>query len=122
MIKLTLALMLLPVFAQAEAFKISGDLYQFRQADGLLIARCEKNCDALKTIKKHKKINFDSLIKKGSFVNSVGSEVCDKVYKGKSLLGVAENQDRRAFCIFKDGSMVEMNSLSEYLTNKKIVK
>lgn len=36
-------------------------------------------------------------------------------------LGVAENQDGRAFCVFKDGSLVEINSLSAYLLEKKIV-
>ena len=41
--------------------------------------------------------------------------------KAESILGVAENQDGRAFCVFKDGSLIEINSLSSYLTEKKIV-
>jgi hypothetical protein len=62
-------------------------------------------------------------VRKGmTYPNSIGSDVCNKVYNAGSLLGVAENSDRRAFCMFKDKSMVEMNSLTSYLVDKKIVK
>jgi hypothetical protein len=106
----------------AESFKIAGDLVEFKDQDGLLLKGCEKKCDALKVIKKHKKIDLQSIRKDMQFSNSVGSDVCFKVYKADSLLGVAENSDRRAFCYFKDKSMVEMNSLSAYLVKNKIVK
>lgn len=106
----------------AESFKIAGDLVEFKDQDGLLLKGCEKSCDALKTIKKHQKINLLSIRKDMQFSNSVGSDVCNKVYQAEALLGVAENTDRRAFCYFKDKSMVEMNSLSDYLVKKKFVK
>ncbi len=106
----------------AESFKIAGDLVEFTNKDGLLLKGCEKNCEALKAIKKHRKINLDAIRKEMQFSNSVGSDVCHKVYQAESLLGVAENTDRRAFCYFKDKSMVEMNSLSAYLVKKKFVK
>lgn len=108
--------------AYAESFKIAGDLLEFKTVDGLIVRGCEKNCEALKVIKKHKKIDLKAARKGQAFTNSVGSDVCNKVYKADSLLGVAENTDRRAFCMFKDKSMVEMNSLSAYLVDKKIVK
>lgn len=105
----------------AESFKIAGDLVEFKDKDGLLLKGCEKNCDALKIIKKHQKINLEAIRKDMKFSNSVGSDVCHKVYRAEALLGVAENTDRRAFCYFKDKSMVEMNSLGGYLVKKKIV-
>lgn len=110
------------VSAYAETFKIAGSMLEFKTVDGLIVRGCEKNCEALKVIKKHKKIDLKEARKGQSFINSVGSDVCAKVYKADSLLGVAENTDRRAFCMFKDKSMVEMNSLSAYLVDKKIVK
>ncbi len=106
----------------AESFKIAGDLVEFKNQEGLLLKGCEKKCDALNVIKKHKKINLESIRKGMQFSNSAGSDVCFKVYKADSLLGVAENTDRRAFCYFKDKSMVEMNSLSAYLVKNKIIK
>jgi hypothetical protein len=108
--------------AFAESFKIAGDLVEFQTIDGLLVKGCDKKCDALNVIKKHKNINLSKIRKGMKYTNSVGSDVCDKVYKADSVLGVAENTDRRAFCFFKDKSMVEMNSLSAYLVEKKIVK
>lgn len=107
--------------ALAESFKIAGGLVSFELKDGLLLKGCDKSCIALETIKKHKKIDLVHVRKGMTFSNSVGSDVCDKVYKADSLLGVAQNGDRRAFCYFKDKSMVEMNSLSKYLLDKKIV-
>lgn len=108
--------------AFAETFKIAGDMLEFKSVDGLILKGCEKNCEALKVIKKHKKIDIKKVREGMQFANSVGSDVCARVYKANSLLGVAENKDRRAFCMFKDNSMVEMNSLSAYLVDKKIVK
>jgi hypothetical protein len=106
----------------AETFKIAGSLVELKKVDGLLVRGCEKKCDALTIIRKHNKISMAKVRKGQTFNNSIGSDVCDKVYKARSLLGVAENKDQRAFCYFKDKSMVEMNSLSDYLVDKKIVK
>lgn len=115
-------ILLLSLSAQAESFKIAGSLADFSEKEGLLLKGCEKNCDALKVIKKHKKIDMNDAREGMKTTNSVGSDVCLKVYKADSILGVAENGDMRAFCMFKDHSMVEMNSLSEYLVKNKIVK
>jgi len=117
-----LIIALISTSAFAESYKIAGDLLEFKTVDGLVTRGCEKGCEALKVIKKHKKIDLKAARKGQPFINSVGSDVCHKVYKADSLLGVAENTDRRAFCMFKDKSMVEMNSLSAYLVDKKIVK
>lgn len=107
---------------QAETFKIAGDLSRFNESEGLLLKGCEKNCEALKVIKKHGKIDLKSARAGMKTTNSVGSDVCLKIYKADSILGTAQNKDMRAFCMFKDHSMVEMNSLTEYLLKKKIVK
>ena len=114
-------LILFSMSLHAETFKIAGDLARFNEKDGLLLKGCAKNCDALKTIKKHGKIDLKTARAGMKTTNSVGSDVCLKVYKADSILGVAENKDMRAFCMFKDHSMVEMNSLSAYLLEKKIV-
>lgn len=115
-------MILFSISLHAESFKIAGSLADFSEKDGLLLIGCEKNCEALKVIQKHKKIDLEEAREGMKTTNSVGSDVCLKVYKADSLLGVAENKDMRAFCLFKDRSMVEMNSLSEYLVKKKIVK
>lgn len=106
----------------AETFKIGGNLIDFKNKDGLITNGCTKSCEALKQIQKHKSINMLEVRKGMTFTNSVGSDVCGKVYKAESLIGVTETGDQRAFCYFKDKSMVEMNSLSSYLVEKKIVK
>lgn len=105
----------------ATTYKIAGNLVVFNNVDGLELAGCKGSCEALTVIRIHKSINLKKARQGMKTYNSVGSDVCDKVYKAQSLLGVAENQDGRAFCLFKDKSMVEMNSLSFYLINKKIV-
>lgn len=115
-------IVLMTTSAFAESFKIAGDIVEFKNNDGLLLRGCEKKCDALKVIKKHKKIDMENVRKGMKFANSIGSDVCNKVYKANALIGVNEKKDGRAFCMFKDNSMVEMNSLSSYLVDKKIVK
>ena len=45
----------------AESFKIAGDLVEFKNQQGLLLKGCEKKCDALNVIKKHKKIDLESI-------------------------------------------------------------
>lgn len=121
MIKYFFLALILSSHVYAESFKLAGTVYEFKTHDGLLLSGCEKGCDALKTIQKHQKINLAEVRKTLKQANSIGSDVCAHVYKGNSLLGLAQNQDRRAFCLFKDKSMVELNSLGEYLVQKKIV-
>lgn len=104
----------------AETFIIAGGSHNFIEQDKLLLAGCEKKCEALNTIQKHTRIGLKEIRKGRTFSNSVGSDVCSQVYHMESVLGQALDRDRRAFCLFKDGSMVEMNSLSGYLTEKKI--
>jgi hypothetical protein len=107
--------------APAEAFKIGGELVDFKTIDGLLLKGCEKDCQALKTIGKFKKINLKKARAKETFAGSVGSDVCRLVYKANSVIGVTQEKDQRAFCVFEDDSLIEINSLSSYLKEKKIV-
>lgn len=118
---LILGIMLFSTGTHAEVFKIAGSLMEFKTKDGLLLKGCEKSCEALKTIHRHKKIDLKAARKGMTYTNSVGSDVCARVYKVDAVLGVAQNRDQRAFCLFKDKSMVEMNSLSSYLLQQKIV-
>lgn len=118
----TLLLTLLISFgAKAEIFKINGELLDFKSQDGLLVRNCEKQCLALKSVSAHKKIDLKKIRKKQTYLGSVGSDVCRLVYEGGSVIGIAENRDQRAFCVFKDNSLIELNSLSAYLKEKKIV-
>lgn len=113
--------LLFSTMASAEHFKINGELVEFQSKDGLLVRGCEKDCLALKTVKKHKKIDLKKIRAKESLVGSIGSDVCRLVYKTNSVIGTLENLDQRAFCVFKDNSLIEINSLSDYLVQKKIV-
>lgn len=119
--KYILLVVLMIPCAFGETFKLAGEWLEFKDQDGLLLSGCQKNCDALKAISKYKKIDLRKVRKEGEFASSIGSDVCDRVYKAKSLLGTAMNRDGRAFCYFPDRSLVEINSLSSYLQQKKIV-
>lgn len=103
--------------SQAETFKIGGHSVEFSSRDGVLTSGCVTKCLALDALKKHKSIELKKLPKTG-FANSLGSDVCRTVYKGTSLLGVNEKKDGRAFCVFSDQSMIEINSLTKYLSSK----
>ncbi|HXH76138.1 MAG TPA: hypothetical protein VNJ08_14300 [Bacteriovoracaceae bacterium] len=106
----------------AELFIIAGTPQEFIPQGKLLLSGCAKQCDALNAIKEHPHINLKEVRKGMKYSNSTGSDVCARVYKADSLLGQAQNRDRRAFCYFKDQSMVEMNSLSAHLIENKIVQ
>jgi hypothetical protein len=106
---------------KAETFKVSSKLLTFENKDGLLLFGCTENCIALKKIKEFKKINLEKARKDIKFNGSIGSDVCKLIYLGESLLGTMENKDQRAFCVFSDSSMIETNSLSNYLKSHSIV-
>ena len=106
----------------AETYKISGELVNFESRDGLLVKGCEKDCLALKVVSEFKSINLKQIRKGQKFEASIGSDVCKLVYKTRSIIGVTEQKDQRAFCVFKDDSLIEINSLSKYLVDKKIIK
>jgi hypothetical protein len=117
-----LIFLLLITCASAETFKIAGSFVTFSSRGSLLLKGCEKDCQALKVIAKHTKIDLAATRQGMEFVNSIGSDVCSKVYHMRSVLGVAENHDGRAFCLFEDNSMVEMTSLTRHLVKKKYLK
>ena len=119
--KLVCLSIILSFAASAETFQISGSLVNFENKNGLLIKGCEKDCLALKKIAEFKKINLKVARSDEKFFGSIGADVCHLVYKGESILGTIENKDQRAFCVFPDNSLVEINSLSQYLKDKKIV-
>lgn len=109
--------------AFAETFQVSGQNLSFENHNGLLLQGCEtKKCEALKTISYFKKIDLKKIRRKQTSVASVGSDVCKLVYKAGSVIGIADNKDQRAFCVFRDNSAVEINSLSNYLIQNQILK
>lgn len=104
-------------------FLIEGTSVEFNMKDGLLVKGCEKECIALTTVKKHPSIDLKEVRKGLKYAGAVGSDVCHEIYKAKSLFGKDEStNDQKAFCYFSDGSMIEIGSLSNYLTSKKIVR
>jgi hypothetical protein len=114
--------LLLSTAASAETYyKIGGELVGFKSVDGLLLKGCETKCDALQAVKKFNKINLTKARAKETFEASVGSDVCRLIYKANSVIGVTQEKDQRAFCVFKDSSLIEINSLTEYLAEKKII-
>ena len=108
-------------FAHAENFQISGEMYNFSESKGFFHYGCEKNCTAITKVMELKKIDIKKLRSKEKFYGSVGSDVCRLVFKSKSIIGIASNKDQRAFCVFPDNSMIELNSLSKYLVDNHIV-
>jgi hypothetical protein len=106
----------------ADVFRIAGQFVDFVSDEGLLIANCKEKCIAKETVLKHNKIELKKIRKGMKFVNSIGSDVCSRVYKAHSVIGLAGSGDQRAFCLFADSSMIEVNSLTNYLHRKKIVQ
>ncbi|MGZ3789379.1 MAG: hypothetical protein ACXVLQ_12700 [Bacteriovorax sp.] len=102
-----------------EDFKISGKLLHFESKKEVLVYCREKTCMALSAFEKSKlhKAPFKDIPEK-KYKSSLGSDFCHYALHGKSILGRASNQDGRAFCYFKDHSMIEINSLSAYLKKK----
>ncbi|MES2526776.1 MAG: hypothetical protein V4598_06800 [Bdellovibrionota bacterium] len=117
-----LILFLISFSSFAESYLIEGTLVSVTEKEGLKLSSCVKECDALKAVAAHKRISMKAIGKDIKFAGSVGSEVCHEVYKAQSLLGRnSETKDQRAFCLFPDKSMIEINSLSDYLTKNKYV-
>ena len=113
--------MLFSFYSFAEVFQMRGELVDFKNVDGLLLNGCEKGCEALKTVAKFKKIDLKRARAGQSFKGSIGSDVCRLVYQVGSVFGSNQDKDQRVFCVFNDNSLIEINSLSLYLTRKKIV-
>lgn len=119
--KICILSLLFSTYALAEPFKISGELSEFKNQDGLLLRGCDKDCLALTTVRNFQHIDLKKERAKESYVSSIGSDVCRLVYKANSIIGVNQAKDQRAFCVFKDDSLIEMNSLGQYLKDKKFV-
>lgn len=106
----------------SEVFKINGEVVNFEEhPSGLLIKNCKKNCEVLKVLSLPQ---FDpkKIKTKSSMAASLGSTACHYILDGVSILGANLDNDGRDFCIFKDESMVEINSLSRYLEKNKVKK
>ena len=120
-ILLILSLLSLSSFVNAESFKISGEYYNFKEDKGFLTYGCDQNCIAVKKVMELKNVNLKKLRVDEKFSGSVGSDICRLSLKSNSLIGLASNKDQRAFCVFPDNSMIELNSLGKYLIEKHIV-
>lgn len=122
--KLFVLVLLLGSVAKAESFMIEGRSLDFEAHSGLLLRGCEKaGCEALRQIYKHREISLRDLRAGLKHPGLVAADVCHDVYKARSLLGRAlQSKDQRAFCYFSDGSMVEINSLDQFLLKRKYVR
>ena len=119
-------LILLLIFsnrAQAESFKIAGRSVAFEDRAGLLTSGCsqQSDCEAMRAVRGHPRIDLKKARRGEKFRGSTGSDTCKLIYGAGSVLGLTANRDQRSFCVFKDGSMIENNSLGEYLLTNQIV-
>jgi hypothetical protein len=107
----------------AEEYKIAGQLYRFETREGVQLSGCEKvKCRAWIEIQRPGQIDLKKARQHQKFKASIGSDVCKWVYQGRSTIGLAANRDQRAFCVFPDQSMIELNSLGEWLKSTKRLK
>jgi hypothetical protein len=120
-LKIFIFLMIISAIAKAESFRIAGENIDFELKEELLIAKCEKQCLALKKITQFRSIDLKKVRAHQQFIGSTGSDVCQFIYRAKSVIGIAANRDQRAFCVFEDKSIIEINSLSQYLESRKII-
>lgn len=49
---------------------------------------------------------------------SLGDETCKHVFKARSVLAKKTNGDMRSLCVFSDNSIIESNSLTNFLNKK----
>jgi len=102
--------LLFTVNAIAAEYKIEGKMYSFKAHQGIEVF-CQKpgpECLAENTVK--------SLTVKNSRPDKFGgSEFCLKELQIQTVLGVNKAGDGRAFCVFKDSSLIEVNSLGAFL-------
>ncbi len=118
-----LFVLLFSISAHAESYLIEGMLVALTEKNDLKVSACPKDCLALKAVEANKVISLKEISKGIKYPGSIGSEVCHEVYKALSILGRhSETKDQRAFCLFPDKSMIEINSLSDYLTKNKYVR
>lgn len=97
----------------AETYKIAGELVNFKNYKDVEYYCPKKKCDALEALKRKDRFDVASFPKE-QFANPLGSDVCRHHYKAKTLLGRNEKLDGRAFCLFPDESMIEINSLTKF--------
>ena len=106
-------LVFISLTAQAEAWKINGEQYQFvRVKEEILLAKCGQDkkmkCqakDALDVVSMEAINNMNA--KAGT--DRTGA-LCSSV-KGTNVLGTDEKQNEDGFCLFKDGSVTSNHSL-----------
>ena len=113
--KLVWLLIFFASYSRADVFQIAGRTYSFEVKGSVLVHGCKTECQALKAVRE-RKIAGEALaaIPKRTFKRSLGSTVCADIYRARSVIGKATNGDGRAFCLFPDESMIEMNSLSAF--------
>lgn len=94
--------------SSAKSYKISGKVYEFHEIKGVYAHGCEKDCLAISSLKKLKKLPKQS---KG-LLKSKASLICGSS-GGKAVFGVDSKKNMMAFCLFKDDSLVEYQSLEK---------
>jgi hypothetical protein len=93
-------------------------LTQWKSTISSTLTKCAKECMAKTAVEKYLQKPFP-LKSKAGFYSQGGSVLCRDYWNEVSVLGIKNDKSRTAFCLFKDQSFVEIQSLSERLKNEK---
>jgi hypothetical protein len=111
-------IIILFILAQASLamdVKILGRNFSFTKIDKVYVyGNCEKDCKAKKLFQTYLKKPFKPKSKE-KFFTQTSSVLCRDYWKAVSVIGVHENGNKGAFCLFKDQSMLDLDSLQEVI-------
>ncbi len=114
--KLSLLIYVLTLsYAHSETIKLLGRNFEFHQEKGIAYSsKCKKDCRAKKNVDQFLRKPF-KLKNKRKFKTSKGSILCRDYWKGVSVIGIRENKNQVALCLFEDQSIVDLDSLTRRL-------
>src|SRR5687767_5467164 len=101
---------------KSNTFRVLGRNFEFVYYSEVWISeKCIRSSCEAKTYLKDKieKINRDEARDNSGLATSPGSYLCTKKWAQATVIGRDTAKNGRAFCIFSDASMIEINSLTE---------
>ena len=104
----------MPAITRCETYRIASEIVTFELFEGVEISHCKDLCQAKEKLLSLKKKGPPKVKSKKKFISSVGSDACEYM-DGQAVLGTNLKKDGRSFCLFKDHSMLETNSLGRYV-------
>jgi hypothetical protein len=103
----------------SEPVKILGRNFDTVEINNIIYSdKCAKECMAKTAVEKYLQKPFPLKSKVG-FYSQEGSVLCRDYWNEVSLLGIKNDKSPTAFCLFKDQSFVEIQSLSKRVQNDK---